>query len=135
VDPGEAANGWRIAQWIGSAFGFMATLFVGLLGGLMSYHVRRLDHTIARVDDIREKYVTREESLAYEERNARAIDARHIEHVQWMRRIEDAIQQNAQAAKDDRHRVADAVTAIGTQVAILVGRSEAAAGVKETRRN
>ncbi len=121
----ENADAWRIAEWIASAAGVMGALFAALLGWLGSYHVGRLDTTIERVDDIRESYVTREEFIAAFIRTDRATETRHGENVAWLRRIEDTIQKNADDAKTDRHAVATAVTAIGIQVATLVGRSQA----------
>lgn len=117
-------DGWKIAEWVLAALGGVASLFALFLGWLGSYHVSRLDRTIARVDDIRESYVTREEFQQHLARTERLGEGRHTENVAWLRRIEDTLDHNATEAKTDRHQLSQAIHTIGLQVATLIGRSE-----------
>lgn len=117
-------DGWRVAQWIASGLGAIGALFAAFLANLGRYHVGRLDTTINRVNDIREQYVTRAEFMAAFTRSDESTGSRHTENVQWLRRIEDTMKANADAAAADRQKVSDAVHAMGLQVATLVGRSQ-----------
>lgn len=124
----DPESGWQATEWALAVLGGVSSLFAIVLGWLGRYHVRRLDRTIERVEELREKYVTREEFIAAIARGDRVAEGRHTENVAWPRRIEDTIKENASEAKTDRHRMSDAVQHVVMQVGILVGRDERPAG-------
>lgn len=109
----------------GTVIAILGALLTGLLAWLGKYHVGRLDKTISRVDDIRERYVTREEFENYVRRLEEISQGRHDGNVTWLRRIEDTMNANAAEAKRDRHAAANALNAIGIQVAELIGAAKA----------